>query len=127
MELLELTPEAGLEEVRQAYKDLASVWHPDRFTGNPRLRQRAEERMKELNLAYETLVGRFGTSEGVSQGVKAQPKEPRGREDPERGGATEAVFELGTELFLRACYFLYTSGRRLMAEAGKERPAKRNP
>lgn len=54
-EILELDPNATPEELRQAYKDMANVWHPDRFPGNPRLRKKAEEKLKEANLAYETL------------------------------------------------------------------------
>jgi len=32
---------------------LANVWHPDRFVGNPRLQKKAEEKLKEINAAYE--------------------------------------------------------------------------
>lgn len=45
-----------MEDAKQAYKDLVQVWHPDRFTHSPRLQQRAEAKLKQLNLAYETLV-----------------------------------------------------------------------
>jgi hypothetical protein len=34
---------------------LAQVWHPDRFAGNDRLREKAEEKLKEINQAYEKL------------------------------------------------------------------------
>ena len=48
-EILEITPEASLEEVRQAYRDSVSVWHPDRFgERNPRLARRAEEKVKQI-------------------------------------------------------------------------------
>jgi hypothetical protein len=41
------------EEVKQAYRDLAKVWHPDRFDGgDTRLRKKAEETLKEINSAY---------------------------------------------------------------------------
>jgi curved DNA-binding protein CbpA len=35
--VLGLKPDASFDEVKQAYKDLVNVWHPDRFTHNPRL------------------------------------------------------------------------------------------
>jgi len=53
IEILGLKPDASQEEVNQAYRDLAKVWHPDRFVGNPRLQKKAEEKLKEINAAYE--------------------------------------------------------------------------
>jgi hypothetical protein len=52
---LELHPASTLEEVRQAYHDLVLVWHPDRFQHNPRLQQKAEEKVKIFNQAYQQL------------------------------------------------------------------------
>jgi len=53
IEILGLNPGASQEEVNQAYRDLVNVWHPDRFMGNPRLEKKAEEKVKEINAAYE--------------------------------------------------------------------------
>jgi len=53
IEILGLKPNASGEEVNQAYRDLANVWHPDRFVGNPRLQKKAEDKLKEINAAYE--------------------------------------------------------------------------
>jgi DnaJ-domain-containing protein 1 len=53
IEILGLKPGASQEEVNQAYRDLVNVWHPDRFVGNPRLQKKAEEKVKEINAAYE--------------------------------------------------------------------------
>jgi curved DNA-binding protein CbpA len=53
IEILGLKPNASEEEAYQAYRDLANVWHPDRFVGNPRLQKKAEEKLKEINAAYE--------------------------------------------------------------------------
>jgi len=53
IEILGLNQGASKEELEQAYRDLANVWHPDRFTNNPRLQQKAEEKLKEINAAYE--------------------------------------------------------------------------
>ena len=46
-EVLEIDRNASADEIRQAYKDIVSVWHPDRFRNNPRLRRKAEKKLKE--------------------------------------------------------------------------------
>jgi len=51
--ILELRQDATPEEAYQAYRDLAAIWHPDRYAHNPRLQQKAEEKLKEINAAYE--------------------------------------------------------------------------
>ena len=42
------------EEVKKAYRDLARKYHPDNYHDNP-LADLAQERMKEINEAYETV------------------------------------------------------------------------
>lgn len=52
---LEISPDASSEQVREAWRDLAQVWHPDRFAGNERLRAKAQERLKRINEAYQAI------------------------------------------------------------------------
>jgi len=52
---LGLQPGAAPEEVRQAHRDLAQVWHPDRFGDNARLRDKANRNLQRINEAYEIL------------------------------------------------------------------------
>lgn len=54
-QVLEIEPGASQSEIKQAHRDLSLVWHPDRFFDNPRLRQKAEEKLKRINAAYEFL------------------------------------------------------------------------
>ncbi len=79
-ETLGITPDASLEEIRQAYKDLVHVWHPDRFSYNPRLREKAEEKLKEINLAYEYAVLEFNNpseKKEYAEQAKESPKEKK--------------------------------------------------
>ncbi|MEG4998971.1 J domain-containing protein [Microcoleus sp. B4-D4] len=55
-EILEIEPGASLEEIKRSYRDLAFVWHPDRLPPGDRLQQKAEQRLIEINQAYEELV-----------------------------------------------------------------------
>lgn len=53
--ILGLQPNASLADVKQAYRQLAKTWHPDRFAHNLLLRQEAEEKIKQINEAYQRL------------------------------------------------------------------------
>jgi preprotein translocase subunit Sec63 len=54
-EILEIDESASLSEIKQAYRDLALIWHPDHYTQNTSLHQKALGRMKELNAAYDCI------------------------------------------------------------------------
>src|ERR1051326_8349139 len=59
--VLGLAPGASRERIREAYRDLVQVWHPDRFSHDPRLQQKAQEKLKEINEAYDRLTtGKHG-------------------------------------------------------------------
>ena len=53
-EVLGVSPNATDEEVKQAYRQLAKKYHPDNYVDNP-LSDLAEEKMKEINNAYDTI------------------------------------------------------------------------
>jgi hypothetical protein len=55
-EILETPFGASLEETQRRYRDLAVVWHPDRFAHNSRLQATALEKLKEINGAYNELT-----------------------------------------------------------------------
>ncbi|MCP3954836.1 MAG: J domain-containing protein [Desulfobacterales bacterium] len=73
--ILEIDRSASLEEARQAYRDLIAVWHPDRYTHNPRLQEKALEKVKAVNAAFE-IVSRFILEKGSG---KKQPSEGKFR------------------------------------------------
>jgi DnaJ-domain-containing protein 1 len=52
---LDLAPGAGMEQIRAAYKELVKVWHPDRFGQDEKLRERATQKLQQINAAYEKL------------------------------------------------------------------------
>lgn len=52
---LELEPGASMEEIKASYKELAQVWHPDRFQSNVSLQQRAHSKLQRINESYQFL------------------------------------------------------------------------
>ncbi len=83
-ELLEIEPGASLEEIKRAYRDLAFVWHPDRFAHNDRLQQKAQQRLTEINQAYQDLVLFLSPPEPRSIGQQFQQPPPSPPEKPLR-------------------------------------------
>ena len=53
--ILDLEPGASPEEIHQGYIDLTWVWHPDRFSGHPRLQEKAHHKLQEINEAHAQL------------------------------------------------------------------------
>lgn len=54
-EVLGVPHGASEEEIKKAYRDLARKYHPDNYANNP-LADLAQEKMKEINEAYDTLM-----------------------------------------------------------------------
>jgi curved DNA-binding protein CbpA len=54
-DILEIEESATPEEIKQAYRLLLEVWHPDRFHHKPKLLAKAEKKSGEINKAFETL------------------------------------------------------------------------
>jgi curved DNA-binding protein CbpA len=77
-DLLDLPPGFSAEDLKQAYKDLAQVWHPDRFSHNPRLQQKAEAKLKQINEAYDQLE-QFIKQRQAAQFVAKATGTPDGR------------------------------------------------
>lgn len=51
-QILGVRPWADTEEIRDAYRALVKQWHPD-MVQDPSAKKQAQERMVEINLAYE--------------------------------------------------------------------------
>ncbi len=69
--VLGVSQNASDEEVKKAYRELARKYHPDNYQNNP-LSDLAEEKMKEINEAYDTITkqrsGGYSRSSGGYDG-----------------------------------------------------------
>lgn len=54
-EVLGVPHGASEDEIKKAYRELARKYHPDNYANNP-LADLAQEKMKEINEAYATLM-----------------------------------------------------------------------
>ena len=77
--VLGVKPDASDEEVKRAYRELARKYHPDNYQNNP-LADLAEEKMKEINEAYDQITKqRAGGGSSGGYGGYSAYKPRRGR------------------------------------------------
>ena len=67
-EVLGVSRGATEEEIKAAYRALARKYHPDQYDNNP-LSDLAQEKMQEINDAYDTLIRGLHSSSGGYQGA----------------------------------------------------------
>ena len=65
--ILGVSPGASDNEVKRAYRELARKYHPDNYQDNP-LADLAEEKMKEVNEAYDAITRQRSGGEGHQSG-----------------------------------------------------------
>jgi hypothetical protein len=104
---LGVTPDTDWKALRSNYRRLIGQWHPDRFSDDPALRGIAEERSKQITIAYQALE-KYRRDHGL-----LPPIEPAGGSEGARGPAQNAV-----PAFVR-------SGSEVRAETGKTRASVR--
>lgn len=82
LSVLGLPPTATLSEIRAAHIALAWKWHPDRFGTDPDRRADAEERLKDINVAYQALLAeqRESAAPARGEGSARQPAQHEMRE-----------------------------------------------
>ncbi len=103
-EILELDVHATLAAVKQAYRDLMRIWHPDRYAHSYRLQKKAEEKTKEINAAYERVKKILSERENCDSGMRNHTGRGSGgyssSTDEEKGGRVDS--DLRQETWARA-------------------------
>lgn len=82
-QVLGVSPSATDEQIKNAYRELARKYHPDNYANNP-LADLAQEKMKEINEAYDQIQRQrkqqqsSRSGQGYSQGGYSQSGYSRG-------------------------------------------------
>ena len=94
-EILGVSPGASDEEIKEAVRDLVKVWHPDRFSGDPRLQQKAQEKLKEINKAYEAVKAYIPLLRTKSRGFGhvSESEQAGPEQQKDRGGKGDDLVE----------------------------------
>jgi len=98
LDVLGLKPGATAVEIKETYRDLVKVWHPDRFGSDARLRLKAEEKLQQINNAYRLLQSAPARELRMSRrcGVRAYSEPPSApRKYSARSGKMIAGWFLG--------------------------------
>ena len=75
-------------DLKEAYRVLSKVWHPDRFDRNEKMREKAEKTTKEVNQGYKFLKEDLKKRENLSYGSKARASGGQASAGQASGGAT---------------------------------------
>ncbi len=69
--VLGVSPNATDDQVKSAYRELAKKYHPDNYAGNP-LSDLAEEKMQEINQAYDEIMSQRRRGQQSGGGYASQ-------------------------------------------------------
>ena len=97
-QVLGVNPNASDEEIKRAYRELARKYHPDNYQNNP-LSDLAEEKMKEINQAYDAIThsrsgggsAQSGSGYGYSSGASGYQQQSRGASSQVFAQARQAI------------------------------------
>lgn len=102
--ILGLPSGAPASDVKNAYRDLAQVWHPDRFAHSERLQEKAQRNLQRINEAFQRLKDYDPATDMEQESILSS--------------TMSAVLDMGDMLQTRSF-----SRERVRAHGGRRRPA----
>src|SRR2546427_2719622 len=113
---LDLQPGADLGSVRQAYHVLVKVWHPDRFSHDPKLQAISDEKLKDINASYDAVVAYLASGSEAKQAPG-----PSNRSRPRNTLSVEEMYKSGLGRYYAGDR---ASAERLLLQAAEHGDAK---
>ena len=99
--ILGLPQDASDEQIRDAYRTLAQIYHPDRYQGSPpKVKTEAEKRMQELTAAYSVLTRSRTGRLAAHPPAPSPPAQPR----QQAARATRAPWKVSFSQSRRSLY-----------------------
>jgi hypothetical protein len=96
-EVLGLAEGASPAHLKRAYLALVKRWHPDQFAHDPEQQRLAEDKLRTINVAYETLTGEAQVTESFQHDSTAPDYDPA---DPaHKQGRAEYAFRARPSAF----------------------------
>jgi DnaJ domain len=99
LHVLDLNAGASEKQIRETYRVLVKVWHPDRFQGDAKLKQAAEDKLKALNSAYIFLTRKTAPGESRARKRPAAAARPRARRQRRFRFPTAGVLKFAVPAF----------------------------
>jgi len=91
LRVLELGVNADEEQIRNAHRVMSKVWHPSRFEDDAALKTAAEDKLKEINAAFDYLTSpswiatpRLEAGPGGAGSILSASADARSRYDHDR-------------------------------------------
>ena len=85
-DILHVSRDATLDEAKESYKRLVKLWHPDQYANLPNKQIIAQDKLKEINVAYRDVVTilrnnpvKSETSFGVKNTIRQEEENPQNR------------------------------------------------
>lgn len=78
--ILEIHINATEQEVTRAYREMIKVWHPDRFPNDIKLQKKANEKLKEINDAYQRIINHLKNSHKQQQSQQYERTEKQDKQ-----------------------------------------------
>ncbi len=98
---LDLEAGADLVAVRQSYRQLVKVWHPDRFGHDQKLQAVANDKLKKINFAFESLVAFF---ESGGKAETSPPPKAESSPKTSRSPSAEEIYRIGIDRYYARDY-----------------------
>lgn len=98
-DILCVSRDATLEEVKRSYKRLVKRWHPDQYVKDPEKQSIAHDRLTEINIAYREIVGLLKSTTSPSSGPEPATAAGRPATDARAAIKKASLFQRMASMF----------------------------